>query len=152
MAGLVVIGYDGSGDARRAVDVAAHALRPDTALVLNVWAGSLAAAHVPVPLGVPSPPTPEEEAELEQAARRIADEGAARARDAGLPAEGTVRRGATPDEIAKALFDLADDRDAALVIVGRRGMSRLKAAVLGSVSDAAVRSGRGPVLVVPADE
>lgn len=152
MIGLVVIGYDGSPDARRAVDLAAGALRPDAALVVNVWAGSLAATHVPVPLGVPSPPTSEEEAGLEHAARRVADEGAARARDAGLAAEGAVRRGASADEIAKALLDIADDRDAALVVVGRSGMSRLKAAMLGSVSDAAVRSGRRPVLVVPAGE
>jgi nucleotide-binding universal stress UspA family protein len=35
------------------------------------------------------------------------------------------------------------------VVVGRRGLGPLRSAVLGSVSDAAVRDGRRPVLVVP---
>jgi nucleotide-binding universal stress UspA family protein len=151
MAGLVVIGYDGSGDAQRAIDVAASVLGADSALVINVWQGSLAAATAAAPLGVPVAPTPEDDdARLERAGREIADEGAARARDAGLAAESDVRRGDSAGEIGTALLDAALERDADLVVVGRRGISRIQAVVLGSVSDAAVRDGRRPVLVVPA--
>jgi nucleotide-binding universal stress UspA family protein len=149
MAGLVIIGYDGSGDAQHAVDVAAGVLGPETALVINVWQGSLAAAAGSSPLGGPVAPTPEENQRLERAALQIAEEGAARARDAGLPAEADVRRGASPDEIATVLLNAAEERDADLLVLGRRGISRVEAVVLGSVSDSAVRDGRRPVLVVP---
>jgi nucleotide-binding universal stress UspA family protein len=63
-----------------------------------------------------------------------------------------VARGASPEEIAEALCDLAEERDATLVVVGRRGQSRLKEVVLGSVSNAAVHDCRRPVLVVPDGE
>jgi nucleotide-binding universal stress UspA family protein len=150
MAGLVVIGYDGSADARRAVDVAAGVLDADAALVINVWQGSLASPMATVPHGAPVAPTPEDDQRVERAAREIAEEGAQRARDAGLAAEADVRQGAAAGEIAAALLDVAEQRDADVVVVGRRGMSRIAAVVLGSVSDAAVRDGRRPVLVVPA--
>jgi nucleotide-binding universal stress UspA family protein len=50
------------------------------------------------------------------------------------------------------LCDVAESRDATLVVVGRRGLSRLKEVVLGSVSNAALHDGRRPVLVVPKGE
>lgn len=149
MVQLVVIGYDGSADARRAIDVAAEALRVEAAVVVNVWQGSLAAIEATRPLGAPAPPTREEEAALEQAATRIAEEGAARARGGDLAAEAEIRRGGSAEDIGAALLDVAEQRNADLVVVDRRGMSRIKALVLGSVSDAVVRDGRRPVLVVP---
>ena len=149
MTGLIVIGYDGSADARDAVDFAAAALRGETALVVNVWQPALATAPAIAQPGALLPPASEEERQLELAARRIAEEGAALARDAGLGAEPEVRGGAGVGEVAAALHDVAEQRDADLLVVGRRGMSRLRAALLGSVADAAVRDGRHPVLVVP---
>ena len=149
MAGVVVIGYDGSQDAQRAVDVAAGALRVDAALVVNVWSSAVATTQPAAPLAVPLPPSEAELQGLAEAAQRVADEGAARARQAGLSAEAVVARGASPDEIAQALCDLAETRDATVVVVGRRGQSRLKEVVLGSVSNAAVHDCLRPVLVVP---
>ena len=152
MAGVVVIGYDGSQDAQRAVDVAARALRVDAALVVNVWSTAMATTQPAASLAAPSPPSEAELRGLEQAAHLVADEGAARARQAGLCARAVVARGASPNEIAKALCDLAETRDATLVVVGRRGQSRLKEVVLGSVSKAAVHECCRPVLVVPIRE
>lgn len=152
MAGLVVIGYDGSHDAQRAIDLAAGALRADAAVVVNVWSIPMTTTQPGALLGAPTPPIEAELQRFEQAARRLAEEGAARARQAGLSAEAHFARGATPAEIATVLCDLAEDRGATLVVVGRRGQSRLKEVVLGSVSNAAVHDGRCPVLVVPSDE
>ena len=152
MAEVVVIGYDGSQDAQRAVDVAAGALRLDAALVVNVWSTVMATTQPAASLAAPSPPSEAELRGLEQAAHLVADEGAARARQAGLSAQAVVARGASPNEIAKALCDLAETRDATLVVVGRRGQSRLKEVVLGSVSKAAVHECCRPVLVVPIRE
>src|ERR671922_1430837 len=98
MAGVVVIGYDGSHDAQRAVDVAAGALRVDAALVVNVWSSAVATTQPAAPLAVPLPPSEAELQGLAEAAQRVADEGAARARQAGLSAESVGARGAPPGQ------------------------------------------------------
>lgn len=152
MAGLVVIGYDGSHDAQRAVELAAAVLRADAALVVNVWSTATTITQPGAAFAAPSPPSEAEVRRLEEAALQVAEDGAARARDAGLSAHAVVAQGASAEGIAKTLCDLAEARDATLVVVGRRGLSRLKEVVLGSVSNAAVHDGRRPVLVVPNGE
>lgn len=152
MPGLVIIGYDASPDAEHAVDVAAARLSARAAIVVNVWETSLTAVEIDRPLGAPPGPSREQDAVLEGAAFEIAEQGAVRARAAGLDAEAEVRRGAGAGGVARCLLDVAEERDAELLVVGHRGMGRLRTAVLGSVADAAVREGRRPVLVVPAPD
>jgi nucleotide-binding universal stress UspA family protein len=149
MARRIVIGYDGSNEARRAVDFAARSLDAECALLVHIWQDP---GMVPVmaPAAVPPLPTPQHEAELERAARATAEEGADRARAAGLDAFVAIRRGGTPGEIARLLHDVADAYGAELVVVGRHHASLIEDALLGSVSAAAVRDERRPVLVVPA--
>ena len=145
----VVIGYDGSGAACRALEFAAGALAPDGALVVNVFADPGAPLAV-APIGGIAFPTPSQEAALEQAAQVLAEEGAARARMAGLTAQAATRRGAHAADVARALHDAADEFGAALVVIGHCHDSLLETALHGSVSGAAIRDGRRPVLVVPA--
>ena len=146
MATLVVIGFDGSPDAEQAIDVAARVLSADSALIVTAW-------HLPIaavaPMGAPTAPPLEDEHELERRGLETAGAGVKRARAAGLEAEPELQHAAAPSDIAKVLFDSAEQHDAELVVVGRRGMSRIKSILLGSVSEAAVRDGRRPVLVVP---
>jgi nucleotide-binding universal stress UspA family protein len=150
MAGLVIIGFDGSPDAEHAIDVAARVLAADSALVITAWHLPIAAVDSPLaPVGVPAAPALEDEDELRRRGTETAEAGAARASSAGFDAEPALRRAAGPREIANVLLDAAEQHDAALVVVGRRGMSRIKSVLLGSVSEAAVRDGRRPVLVVP---
>jgi nucleotide-binding universal stress UspA family protein len=150
--GLIVIGYDGSTDARRAAR-SARLLDADRALVVNVWQPGIAADTAPAPMGAePVLPSPGEEERLESAARRTAEEGTALAREAGVAGEPVVLRGASAGEIGKLLARLAEERGATAIVVGRRGISRLAAIVLGSVSDATVREAHCPVLVVPAPD
>ena len=148
MSGLIVIGYDGSEEAGHAIEVATTVVGPTEALVVNVWTPALVTTSA-APLSPVAPPLPEEEeASLEAAAWRIAGEGARRASDAGLPARTETRCGAAA-EVGRLLAALADEYDADFVVVGRRGVSRLHSAVLGSVSNDTVRESRRPVLVVP---
>lgn len=146
----VVIGYDGSEEAIRAVDFAARTLDIDSAVVVNVWrdpGAGLAAA----PAGAPPPfPSRHVEADLERAAREVAEEGAQRARAAGLDAVGETRLGMGPRDISRALHELAVDCDAELIVVGHGHASMIESALLGSVAVSAVRDERKPVLVVPA--
>jgi nucleotide-binding universal stress UspA family protein len=61
--------------------------------------------------------------------------------------EPRVLFGAPADELA----DLAEEEDAALLVVGSRGRSALKAALFGSVSSALSRASDRPVVVVRRD-
>jgi nucleotide-binding universal stress UspA family protein len=152
MPGTIVIGYDGSLDAKRAIE-AACALSPDRALIVNVWQPPLAAGTLGAPFGAgPALPTPGDEEQLRDAARRIAEEGTALARERGLTAEPITVSDGSAGDIGSTLARFAQERDATTIVVGRRGISRLEAVVLGSVSDATVRDAHCPVLVVPAPD
>ena len=60
-----------------------------------------------------------------------------------------VERLITSGEPAEALTQAASERNAPLLIVGSRGRGPMRAAVLGSVSAAAIRLASCPVVVVP---
>jgi len=51
-----------------------------------------------------------------------------------------------------AIVRLADDLGVGLVVMGSRGLGRVRRSLLGSVSDSVVRHARCPVLVVRASE
>lgn len=146
-----MIGYDGSDAAGYAIDAAATLLGAGEAVVANIWRPAVVPATA-MPLAGPAmpPPSDEQDAELERAARRVADEGVQRASEAGLRAQPELRCGASAD-VGRLLGELADEYEADLIVVGRRGVSRVEAVVLGSVSNDTVRESRRPVLVVPAE-
>ena len=79
----------------------------------------------------------------ERAAERV-ERLAERARDVDVPAETTVRSG-VPHEV---LLDVVDEHDVDLIVVGARGRSGFRGALLGSTVDAIVRLSPVPVLVV----
>ena len=85
------------------------------------------------------------EHELEQQARMRLDAEVEKRRSAGgAVAEAHLRVGAAPAEIA----DLAEDIGAGLIVMGNRGLGRIRRALMGSVSDSVVRHAHCPVLVV----
>ena len=90
MAGLVVMGYDGSHDAQRAIDLAGAALRANAALVVGVWSIPITATQPGAPFAALTPPKEAELGRFEQAARLLAEEVAGRARQAGLSAEAHI--------------------------------------------------------------
>jgi nucleotide-binding universal stress UspA family protein len=149
---MIVIGYDGSPDARAAIQAAAL-LTDRRALVVNVWLPPLASGTPMLPLGGAGAALPPEAAfpQPEQGHEVVA-EGVALAEGAGLSAEPLVVEGESTRRTGQLLADLAEERGAVAIVVGRRGRSRLEAAVLGSVSDAVVRASSRPVLVVPASK
>jgi nucleotide-binding universal stress UspA family protein len=65
-------------------------------------------------------------------------------RSRGVPLEGIVRKGA-PWKVIEAV---AEERDAAYVVVGTHGRSALPRMLLGSVAERVVRTCNRPVLVV----
>ena len=61
-----------------------------------------------------------------------------------IPVKTLIKEGQTVNEILKA----ATDGDFNLIIIGARGISKLREILLGSVSDGVIRHATRPVLVV----
>jgi nucleotide-binding universal stress UspA family protein len=126
-AGPVVLGYDGSPGAQAAIALGGMLLGGRPAVVVHVG----------------------EEAEA------LAEQGAGHARDAGLDAAphpapaGSPLRSAARDAW-RGITEVADELDAAAIVVGARGQSAVRRLVLGSASTGVLHHAGRPVLVCPA--
>lgn len=142
----VLIAYDGSPDARAAVEAAGHLFPGSRAVVLYAREPLEAvAAHLE------GHPSLEElrtaDAGTADASKRVAMDGAAQARAAGLDAVPEIA--ATGQTAAEAIIAAADAIDATAIVLGARGRRGLRAAVLGSTSTAVLHRSHRPTLVVP---
>lgn len=141
--------YDGSPRAERAITAAAELSPGRRAIVLTVWqpVGQYSLFN---PLGAYVEALSPAARELDEIAARWATEqaeqGSNAARSAGLEAEPLAVSG---ERVATRVIEVAADRDAVAVVVGSHGHSRLGAALLGSVSSALTHECPLPVLVVP---
>lgn len=140
----IVVGYDGSPPARRALDHAvARRLEGDelhlvSALPPSVRNTSLASM---MPAGIELPP--QLGATFLERAKARMDEVVAELSKRGVKATGHVRLG----EPAEALLALAVEVQADLVVIGHK--SYQGGAALGPNASAIVRQARVPVTVVP---
>jgi nucleotide-binding universal stress UspA family protein len=153
----VLIAYDGSDPARRAVREAAELFGSRRALVVTVWEPGLAydAAALPT-AGLEMPPVPidveeasEVEHELHDRARQTAQDGAELARSLGLQADALAV--ADESHVADAIVGLAHKRRVAAIVVGSRGLTGLRARLEGSTSKAVLKHASCPVVVVHDD-
>jgi nucleotide-binding universal stress UspA family protein len=145
-----VFASDGSAPAAHAADVAAALLAPRPALVTCVWR-SAAAAVGAATLALPDEVARAGADALDEAACREAEvhagDAAARLSAAAWSCDpATV---STARNVATAIIDAADERDAAVIVTGTRGRSRLAAALLGSSAEGILRHAGRPVLLVP---
>jgi nucleotide-binding universal stress UspA family protein len=149
MAGTVVLAYDGSADAQRAVETARELLAAEKAVVVHVRV-------LPMPPIIGADPGGEQsdspDAAQERQADRIVSEGVDAATKAGFDAEGVVKTADSMTGVWRALLDVAEEHGAAAVVAGHRGISRFRSALLGSVSNGLVNHAHIPVLVVPPAE
>jgi nucleotide-binding universal stress UspA family protein len=151
---MILMSYDGSADAQTAIDHIAHLMPNTRATVLTVWVpfmDSLARAASPG-MGLAIPRTYEDagsdgiDAANRAAARATATQGARRATAAGLIAKPRAQR--SDGDVATSIGDVAADLDCDAIVVGTRGLSGVKAFVLGSVSHEVVEHAERPVFVV----
>jgi nucleotide-binding universal stress UspA family protein len=145
--GPVILCYDGSDDARNAIQRAGGLFAGRRALVVTVWLPTAA----PGALGFAGETAGMVDLfELDRAAAKagdsVADEGARLAREAGLLAEPVAVQGAGP--VWKTIVELADRDEAAAIVMGSRGRAGLRAMLLGSVSSAVVHHADRPTLIV----
>lgn len=150
MSGLVQLCVDGSEGANRALQTAAGLIGGD-ALVVSVWEpiGEVSRTN---PWGAfvsaIGQPAAELDAIAEGLAADTAEQAAKLARESGFrAAEACPAR--SRGSIWSTLLEIADERDAQLVVLGARGQSPVQSLLLGSVSHAVVQHAHRPVLVVP---
>ncbi|XRQ11031.1 universal stress protein [Actinomadura welshii] len=145
----ILIAYDGSDDARAAVEYVGRHVRPEPAVVMTVWEPLLAQISL-APLAAATPVASDVSGgyEEQKQAERLARQGADIALAAGLT-EVAVRaeRGAGP--VWAAIVDVADELNASLVVTGSRGLAGARSVILGSVSTRVLHHVRRPTLVVP---
>jgi nucleotide-binding universal stress UspA family protein len=145
--GPLILCYDGSGGAANAIRQAGVLFPGGRALVVTAW------QSVPIPgsLGMGGEAAPMiDNVELDRAAAerggRLADEGVRIAQAAGLQAEPLPVK--APGAIWGTIVDLANRHDAGTIVMGSRGMTGIRAMLLGSVSNAVVHHADRPTLVV----
>jgi nucleotide-binding universal stress UspA family protein len=146
---MILLCYDGSPSAKRAIEVAQTTIGRNTAMVLHVWSPPqefLAAApfgDAPV-----DPPMAAFERLARERAQEVVFEGHAVAQGIELMADSRVER--SDGAIWRTILDVADELDAKLIVIGTRGLTAVQSNLLGSVSNAVVHHSHRPLLVVPA--
>jgi nucleotide-binding universal stress UspA family protein len=138
--GSIVVGYDGSacGEAALAAALAiAPALGDEVTVVFGyappgTWGGEIA--------------------EHEEAIEELGEQVLGRAREQAAGSGVEVSQELVPKRAVPALIDVAEERDARMIVVGSFGEAPLKGIILGSTTNKLLHLTDRPVLVVPAEE
>lgn len=148
---MILIAYDGSGDAQAAIERAGELLSGQPATVLTVWerfVDVLARSGTGMPLSQLDYEALDRSSQ-EQAQQR-ADEGTQLAQQAGFNAQARLR--ARDASVADCILDEAENVGADAIVIGTRGLTGVKSFLLGSVSHAVLQHSDRPVIVVPSAE
>jgi nucleotide-binding universal stress UspA family protein len=133
----ILLCYDGSDDAFRAIEFAGALFPGRTAIVLSVWEK----------YGVLSGILPTDDKLMQEATAGMAADGAERAEGAGFTATAVAVE--AEHGVASAIIETADEHDAALVVMGTRGNTGIRSLLLGSVSHSVAHHAHRPLLIVP---
>jgi nucleotide-binding universal stress UspA family protein len=145
----VLFCYDGSEGSRLAMRAAAELVtHPADAVVLTVWTPAVVSL-VRAGSFLTAVPNEGEIDEQEAAlAQRIAEEGAAGARERGYNALARIARADV--SVVATIGGIGQEIDAGLIVCGQRGRGPVRSALLGSVSHGLSAHAQRPVLIVPA--
>lgn len=139
----ILICYDGSDSARRAIGAAAALFGPRHAVVLDVGPPLTAAESVAAVSSV-VPGSAFEDLNAADALRR-AEDGTEQAQRAGFDA---VARAGISAPTWEGIVDVADEIDAPVIVIGSRGLAPGRELLEGSVSHDVARHAGRPVLIV----
>lgn len=144
MSQCLLVGVDGSACCQRAIDFASDRAKASGARLVVAFVIEWS----PYTFN-----TPEEnevrhkrrEEEIERARAQVLDPLIARLKASGIDAEGVIRHG----HAAEVLVSLAGEYNAIQIFIGRRGHSKMRALLFGSVAGSLVQISPVPVTVVP---
>jgi nucleotide-binding universal stress UspA family protein len=138
----VLFAYDGSDHAMSAIAQAGRLLGSRQALVLTVWQPL---GTVPFFGGVAMPSVARKVVDAAAAdAQKVAAEGVELASAAGFEAEAIVDEGSP---VWSRIIEVANARDAAVVVLGSHGRSGVGYAAMGSVATSVAHHIARPVLI-----
>ena len=137
----VVLATDGSESAAHAAEVAADIARETGSELYVISVISMEQLYPEI--GAMS--SPEGWGYYERKARERLDAEVSRIENMGVSVAESYLREGNPDV---EVISLAEELGAGLIVVGSRGQSPLRRAVIGSVSDSIVRHAHCPVMVV----
>jgi len=140
----ILICYDGSKDSDRAIQAAAALLEARKAVVLDVGP-TLTTAESFAAISSVVPGTAFDDLNTADALTR-AKAGAEHARSAGFTAE---PRATLDSPTWEGIVAVGDEIDAAVIVIGSRGLSGAREAFEGSVSHQVAEHAGRPVLIVP---
>jgi nucleotide-binding universal stress UspA family protein len=146
--GPILLCYDGSDDARAAIDAAASVLGEREAVAVCFWQPFALVANrfsVNILELIQDPASVNEREGL--LAQQLAQEGAELASHAGFQAEGRGIEVSVP--IDEAIIAYAAQIDAPLIVLGSRGRSRISSMLLGDVAHDVVQRSDRPVFLAP---
>jgi nucleotide-binding universal stress UspA family protein len=147
----ILLATDGSEDAELALSSAAELANSTNSELHVVHVRPKILPHYPgYYVGPYIVEHPEREQEkLDEEAQRLLDTQAEKIRAAGgSTAQTHLRVGRSDEEIVA----LAEELGAGLIVMGSRGLGRMRRALMGSVSDSVVHHAHCPVLVVRKEE
>ena len=150
----ILVTLDGSEHSVQALRAAIQIARKFNGklTLVHVYAITVAPIVVPepttlTPSGVPVV-TPAEVSRMIEAARevgqRILDDGEKEVKSENVQVESTLKEGGTVQEITR----LAKEGNFDLIVIGAKGVGRLRELLLGSVSEGVMKHAPCPVLVV----
>jgi nucleotide-binding universal stress UspA family protein len=144
----VLFCYDGSDGSQSAMRVAVELVtHPADAVVLVVWMSAVTSL-VRAGSFLTTVPNEGEIDEQEAAfAMRIAEEGAARAREHGY--NSVARTAQAEVSVVATIDEVAQEIDAGLIVCGQRGRGAIRSTLLGSTSHGLSTHAQRPVLIVP---
>lgn len=144
MSNTLLIGYDGSDGAQRAVRFAVQCGKAsgDRLLIAHVIEWSPYSFHTVDEL---EQRHKRREEELDRARSQIVEPILQQLQTQGATVECMVRHG----QVTETLVNLAKEENVGQIIVGRRGHSKLQALLFGSVASNLVQMSPVPVTVVP---
>ena len=140
----ILICYDGSADSDRAIETAATLFGGRRAVVADIGP-MLTASESVAALESVIPGTAFEDLNTDSALE-IARAGTERARRAGFDAEARAELSSATWE---GIVDVAEEIDAAVIVLGSRGLKGIRERINGSVSHEVAEHSRRPVLIVP---
>ena len=140
----ILLCYDDSEGSRRAIEAAAELFGHRRAVVLDIGA-EITAAESLATLSPVAPGAAFEGLNTDDARRR-AHKGAEYARHAGFDAE---ERSELASPTYEGIVNVADEIDAAVIVMGSRGLDGVHEVFEGSVSHAVAAHADRPVLIVP---
>jgi nucleotide-binding universal stress UspA family protein len=140
----ILICYDGTNEARRAIDCAARLLGPRRAIVLDV--APILTVSESLAMSVSVVPGNAFMELNEGDARTRAAEGTQVARRAGFEADPRID---VSEPTWQSIVDIADELNAAAIVMGTRALGDSRELFEGSVSHDVIRHAGRPVIVVP---